>query len=256
MDTRVEDGLRSLTEKEKQTLRLMVRGHDAKSIARSLDLSVHTINERLRTVRQKLAVPSSREAARMLLEAEGDAAATPQTYRSDEIGDVRKDGQADREAAPVVGAEWTHRPSRLIIGVCLMTLVFALLALAAAPQIASTPPAVTAADAADPAVIEAARRFVTLLDQSRWDDSYRATAASFRKLNTPQVWAAASDKARKPLGAMVSRTLLSQEDLPAPPHGYQVVKFRTSFANKPDAVETVSLDREGGEWRVVGIYVD
>lgn len=137
-----------------------------------------------------------------------------------------------------------------------MTLVLALLALAAAPQTASIPPAASAANTADPAVIEAARRFVTLLDQSRWDDSYRATAASFRKLNTPQVWATASDKARKPLGAMVSRTLLSQEDLPAPPHGYQVVKFRTSFANKPEAVETVSLDREGGEWRVVGIYVD
>ena len=62
--------LASLTEKEKQTLRLIVRGYDAKSAARSLDLSVHTINGRLRDVRRKLAVPSSREAARLLLEAE------------------------------------------------------------------------------------------------------------------------------------------------------------------------------------------
>ena len=63
--------LRSLTEKEKQTLRLIVCGHDAKSIARTLDLSVHTINERLRDARRKMAVSSSREAARLLLEAEG-----------------------------------------------------------------------------------------------------------------------------------------------------------------------------------------
>ena len=60
MSMRVEQGCRALTEKEKQTLRLIVRGHDAKSTARSLGLSVHTINERLRDARRKLAVSSSR----------------------------------------------------------------------------------------------------------------------------------------------------------------------------------------------------
>ena len=63
----------ALTEKEKQTLRLIVCGHDAKSVARSLGLSVHTINERLRDARRKMAVSSSREAARLLLDAEGGA---------------------------------------------------------------------------------------------------------------------------------------------------------------------------------------
>ena len=42
------DGYDALTEKEKETLRLMARGHDAKSAASALSLSVHTINERLR----------------------------------------------------------------------------------------------------------------------------------------------------------------------------------------------------------------
>ena len=44
MDTQRTDMGWALTEKEKQTLRLIVRGHDAKSVARSLGLSVHTIN--------------------------------------------------------------------------------------------------------------------------------------------------------------------------------------------------------------------
>ena len=48
MRSRAEDILRALTKKEKQTLRLIVRGHDATSVARELSLSVHTINERLR----------------------------------------------------------------------------------------------------------------------------------------------------------------------------------------------------------------
>lgn len=249
MDMRVEDGLRSLTEREKQTLRLMVRGHDAKSIARTLDLSVHTINERLRAARRKLEVPSSREAARMLLAAEGG----PQSFGPNDIGDAEPVAAADREGAPVVGAGRSFRP--FTIGVLLMTLILGLLALAAAPQTANTfQPA--AAEVTDPAVVDAARRFVTLIDEGRWADSYQATATSFHKLNTLQAWTAASEQVRKRFGAMVSRTLLSQSEVPAPPHGYQVVKFRTSFANKADAIETVSLDRENGQWRVVGIYVE
>ena len=40
MSTRITEGYATLTEREKQTLRLIVRGHDAKSVARSLGLSV------------------------------------------------------------------------------------------------------------------------------------------------------------------------------------------------------------------------
>jgi hypothetical protein len=97
---------------------------------------------------------------------------------------------------------------------------------------------------------------LALVDQARWDESYRATGASFRKLNTSQMWATLSEKVRTPLGAMVSRTFLSEESLPAPPYGYEVLKFRTSFANKADVLETVTLDREQGGWRVVGVTID
>ncbi len=54
---------------------------------------------------------------------------------------------------------------------------------------------------------------------------------------------------------MVSRTFVSQENLPAPPHGYEVVKFRTRFANRAEAIETVTLDKENGGWRVVGVTI-
>jgi DNA-binding CsgD family transcriptional regulator len=50
----------TLTGKEKQTLRLLVSGHDAKSMARELGLSVQTVNERLRDAQRKMAVSSSR----------------------------------------------------------------------------------------------------------------------------------------------------------------------------------------------------
>jgi DNA-binding CsgD family transcriptional regulator len=79
----VHDNIAALTEREKETLRLLLQGYDAKSIARRLDLSVHTINERLRDARRKLALSSSREAARLLTEAER---ATPQPVGDEILG--------------------------------------------------------------------------------------------------------------------------------------------------------------------------
>ena len=75
-------------------------------------------------------------------------------------------------------------------------------------------------------------------------------------MNSVEKWTEVAEKVRPPLGAVVSRTALSQESVPAPPAGVEVVKFRTSFANKADAIETVTLVREGADWKVVGIYID
>lgn len=260
MSTAVKEGLWALTEKEKQTLRLIVRGHDAKSTARSLGLSVYTINERLRDARRKMAVSSSREAARLLLEAEGAdlASSNPDLLGDAEIGADSPQSRMDQDDAPISGAGRTYRRPWIIIGVLLMTIILGLLALAALPQIVSTPPpAPIAADATpNPQVVDSARQWLALVDQGRWYESYRATGSAFRKLNTEQVWASVSEKVRVPLGAVISRSFISQEDLPAPPHGYEVVKFRTHFANKDEAVETVTLDREAGSWRVVGVTIE
>ena len=77
--------VKSLSDRERETLRLLGRGHDAKSIASALDLSVHTVNERLRDVRRKLGVSSSREAARLLLAHEA-ASEPPNNAGDKEIG--------------------------------------------------------------------------------------------------------------------------------------------------------------------------
>jgi TonB family protein len=63
----VKHDLESLSDRERETLRLLGRGHDAKSIASHFDVSVHAVNERLRAARRKLGVSSSREAARLQL---------------------------------------------------------------------------------------------------------------------------------------------------------------------------------------------
>lgn len=56
----------NLTPKEIEALALIAQGHDAKSAARELSVSSHTIYERLRRAREKLGAENSRAAARQL----------------------------------------------------------------------------------------------------------------------------------------------------------------------------------------------
>ncbi|RUN77479.1 DUF4019 domain-containing protein [Sphingomonas sp. TF3] len=251
-----KDAFWALTEKEKQTLRLIVRGHDAKSVARNLGLSVHTINERLRDARRKMAVSSSREAARLLLDAEGSAGFPPPDFLGDvRIGDDAIDSHDDQDGVPVVGAGRTYRPTSRLIGVVLMTLVLSLLVLVALPQRPTTAPPTATTAPAHAEAVAAALNWLDLVDHYDWDASYRGTGPAFRKQNTLQVWSRTSQQVRVPLGAVISRGFVSEEDVPAPPAGYTMVKFRTSFANKADAIETVTLDRVDGRWQIVGVTI-
>ena len=251
-----KDAFWALTEKEKQTLRLIVRGHDAKSVARNLGLSVHTINERLRDARRKMAVSSSREAARLLLDAEGGAGFLPPDFLGDvRIGDDATAPHDDQDGTPVVGAGRTYRPSSRLIGVVLMTLVLSLLVLVALRQSPTTAPPTATIAPAHAEAVAAALNWLDLVDHYDWDASYRGTGPAFRKQNTLQVWSRTSQQVRVPLGAVISRGFVSEEDVPAPPAGYTMVKFRTSFANKADAIETVTLDRVDGRWQIVGVTI-
>ena len=118
----------------------------------------------------------------------------------------------------------------------------------------SSPDAETAAR--DAAVESAARSWLALGDAGNWQASFDAAGESFRSANSVAGWAAASAQARVPLGAVVARNLATIRYLNAPPHGYQEVTFHTRFANKSDAVETVTLVKEDGQWKVVGILID
>ena len=119
--------IEALTEKEKQALRLLINGHDAKSMARHLGLSVHTINERLRDARRKLSASSSREAARVLREAEGQA---PQLLGDKGFGAAKDAGAGQASGQSVEGRGKIPRTGWMIGGL-VMTIAIAMLAVAA-----------------------------------------------------------------------------------------------------------------------------
>ncbi|KPF54685.1 LuxR family transcriptional regulator [Novosphingobium sp. AAP1] len=250
MTTPITHAVDSLTEKERQVLRLMVRGHDAKSIACRLNLSVHTINERLRDARRKLAVSSSREAARLLFDAEGEP---PKNSGDSELGEAPHPGDMEQPGL----AERISRRGWIKTGSIAMSLLMGLAALVALPLMnaSSDPQPAATVETSDPAIIATARRFLELADQHDWAQTYRMTTLRFRKANTQQVWANVSEKVHADLGMAQSRQLLSEQNLPAPPNGYEVVKFRSHFAKKGEVVETVTLEHVDGAWQVAGVTV-
>ncbi|MCW1401538.1 DUF4019 domain-containing protein [Novosphingobium sp. MW5] len=247
----MQECLEQLSEKEKQTLRLLLGGHDAKSSARELGLSVHTINERLRDARRKLGVSSSREAARRLRDAE---ALAPQSFGDEQIGDAPKEGGAEH-ATSDHGKAARGRGARILAGGVLMSLVFALYALSSFGTLPTFGTSAVSEAAAQAEVEQSARSWLALVDAGKWNESWSATGTSFQRLNSAKVWASVSDKVRAPLGAVTSRKLVSSEEVPAPPAGYTMVKFRTDFAGKAGAVETLTLVREAGGWKVTGYII-
>lgn len=251
----MHERLASLSEREKQTLRFLLAGHDAKSIARELGLSVHTINERLRDCRRKLGVSSSREAARLLGEVEH---ATPKSFGDKEFGVAGTAGDAGkrRQGAGRLGA-W------LVGGVLVMLIVVAAVMLSTGlpAGVSDAPRAerrLAAADAAESAGSAAAREWAALVDGGRWEDSWRAAAAIFRSQVTAEQWADAVRPVRGPLGKVAGRSVLSVQrtnTLPGAPAGeYEVVQFQTEFASR-EAIETFVMVREGGGWKVSGYFI-
>lgn len=247
-----------LSAKEKETLRLLLEGHDAKSIARQLDLSVHTINERLRDARRKMGTSSSREAARLLREKEGQP---PELLGDMRLGDASA-GQPT-QALPQASSPGPMRRAGWIIGVSVMSLALALYAFASLSGSGQSPTVPLAAQSAvlptpasEAAAIDAARQFLALLDRDDWAASWQATHPSFKLLNTVDWWSQNSRMVRDRIGTLQSRELATVNFTPAPPNGYWTIAFEANYSKKGSAVETLELASEDGAWKVAGISVE
>ncbi len=252
-------GYQSLTEKEKQTLRLLLTGYDAKSMARHLGLSVHTVNERLRDARRKLGTSSSREAARQLRELESPA---PELLGDKALGDAPAAAAAQMSLQPARG-DGKRRRTGWMIGGLVMTITVALLALSAlsgpsqAPAVpVAAAPTVTATPASEAAAVEAARQFLTLLDRDDWAACWQAAHQAFKLHNTVEWWADASKKVRGEMGTATSRELATVNFTPAPPNGYWIITFKAQYSKKGSVIETLHMASENGGWKVVGISVE
>lgn len=254
------DGVASLTDREREVLRLLLAGHTAKSAAAELDLSVHTVNDYLREARKKLGVASSREAARILGEQEEQTPQTaPQNTAPEQIG-IADTTPATDNPMPSETRDRRNRVTWIIGGTLMFTAVIA------AALLASSSASHNAAEDEMEASLEqgtqaeaAARDWIKLVDAGDYRESWAQAGAIFKSAVTADAWARQVTPVRQPLGEVVSRNLKGIDapaSLPGAPKGeYRIVTFDTDYASAAGAVETVVLAKSGGKWGVVGYFI-
>ena len=107
---------------------------------------------------------------------------------------------------------------------------------------------------------KSAEEWLALIDIGSFAESCKTAAGYFQTAVSQDQWEHTIVAVRKPLGDMVSRKFKSAQytkSVPGAPDGeYVILQFDTSFANKKEAVETVTpmLDPDG-KWKVSGYYI-
>ncbi|OYW91781.1 MAG: hypothetical protein B7Z13_11730 [Caulobacterales bacterium 32-67-6] len=257
----MDDALKALTEREKDALRLLANGHDAKSVASLLGLSVHTVNERLRTARQKLGLSSSRAAARRLAQAEQDR---PKLFGDKEFGEAevadRMRGVSHSQNRPSLFSAWRIGGLLAMLSLIAAVLIYGHSVNSAPHSVGDNgaPPVEATSPTSSQGATEALA-WVALLDQGLWDESWRSAGALFKAQLTSDAWVSSVRPVREGVGPVVSRVQKSATRTTtlsgAPAGDYEVIQYQTSFGNAPGAVETVALMREGSTWKVIGYFI-
>ena len=106
----------------------------------------------------------------------------------------------------------------------------------------------------------ASQAWLDLVDNGRYDQSWDKASKLMKIAMPKEEWVEFLNLTRKPLGKHISRQVLDQRTAKNPhglPQGdYMVMYYKTSFPNKPDVHELVTLFLEEGEWRVLTYQVN
>jgi len=110
------------------------------------------------------------------------------------------------------------------------------------------------------AAVTAAQKWLTLIDEGKYSESWQESAEYFRNAVKQDQWEQMLQSVRMPLGRVISRKLKTKvykTSLPGAPDGqYVVIQFEASFQNKKSAIETVTpiFDKDA-RWRASGYYI-
>ncbi len=108
--------------------------------------------------------------------------------------------------------------------------------------------------------VKAAEAWLSLVDSGDYAASWKEAAPVFKEAVSQAQWEAAVKSVRSPLGKLESRELMGAKfttTLPGAPDGeYVVIQFKAKFAQKAEAVETVTPMKDPeGAWRVSGYFI-
>ena len=110
------------------------------------------------------------------------------------------------------------------------------------------------------AAIAAAEKWLGLVDEGKYAESWTEAAGYFKNAVTQDQWAQSLKAVRNPFGKLISREVKNKTystSLPGAPDGeYVVIQFETSFANKRSAIETITpMLGKDAKWRVSGYFI-
>lgn len=156
---------------------------------------------------------------------------------------------ASRPAADRPGREFVlHRG-----GACLAILLLSFFLAPAGPASAARPGVPVAA-------LEASAEWLGLLDAGKYNESWTRAGSDFRQSLDKADWARRMAAARKALGANTSRKPIDARQ--AEPGGAagaagecMVILFGAGYEKVSYTTETLTLCREGGQWRVAGYFI-
>ena len=108
--------------------------------------------------------------------------------------------------------------------------------------------------------IESGRQWLSQCDQAKYGASWEMAATYFKHAVTKDQWEQMAAAVRKPLGKVVKRDVKSQKYQTtasgAPDGEYVIIQFSTTFENKQESTETLTMmmDKDRG-WRASGYFV-
>ena len=106
---------------------------------------------------------------------------------------------------------------------------------------------------------QVALNWLHLCDRQEWAECWREADARFKSAISETGFAATAENVRELVGPVSSRNLVTVAPCGSAPGlspGDCVnVVFRTDFARKKGATETVTLAREGSDWKVIGHHI-
>ena len=112
---------------------------------------------------------------------------------------------------------------------------------------------------AEAAATLASQAWLKIIDAEDYAKSYLETGKIFQSAVTNEKWISSITPIRKQMGKLIARENFSTTyttTVPGAPDGeYVILQFKTSFANKKEATETVSVVKENGSWKVVGYFI-
>ena len=114
--------------------------------------------------------------------------------------------------------------------------------------------------AAESAAVEAANKWLPLLDEGKDAESWDEVGSYLKIMIPKQRWCEQVAPQRRVMGKLVSRAVDSRQyatTLPGVPDGeHVIVQYKTVFEKKKAGAEVVVVSREeDGTWRVSGYFI-